>query len=67
MEEQIGRKINEIRIEDVIEVGADVIATACPYCLQMFEEAIERKKVNESLQALDIIQLVEQAISEAQS
>jgi len=67
MEEQIGRKINEIRIEDAIEVGADVIATACPYCLQMFEEAIERKKVNESLQALDIIQLVEQAISEAQS
>lgn len=67
MEEQIGRKINEIRIEDAIQVGADVIVAACPYCLQMFEEAIERKKVGESLQALDIVQLVEQATSEEQS
>jgi len=66
MEEQIGQKINERRIEDAIEVGADVIAAACPYCLQMFEEAIERKKVGESLQALDIIQLIEQALSERQ-
>jgi len=32
--------------------------------LQMFKEAIERKKVSELLQALDIIQLVEQAVSE---
>ena len=66
MEEQIGQKINERRIEDAIEVGADVISAACPYCLQMFEEAIDRKKVGESLQALDIIQLIEQAVSERQ-
>jgi Fe-S oxidoreductase/nitrate reductase gamma subunit len=64
MEEQTDQKINERRIEDAIEVGADVITAACPYCLQMLKEAIERKKVSELLQALDIIQLVEQAVSE---
>jgi len=67
MEETIGQKINEHRLEAALEAKADVIAVTCPYCLQMFTEAIERKKVKESLQALDIIQLVEQAISKDES
>jgi Fe-S oxidoreductase len=58
MEERIGKRISEERIEQVIETKADVVATACPYCLQMFEDAIKAKAVEESLKALDIAELL---------
>ena len=58
MEERIGKRISEMRIEHVVETGADVVATACPYCLQMFEDAIKAKEVEESLKALDIAELL---------
>ena len=58
MEERIGRRISEMRIDQVVETGAGVVATACPYCLQMFEDAIKAKEVEESLKALDIAELL---------
>jgi Fe-S oxidoreductase len=62
IEEIIGRKINEIRIEDAIKTGADTVVTTCPYCLQMLEEGIERKEAKESLKAKDLSELVEKAL-----
>ena len=64
MEERIGQRISEMRIEHVIETGADVVATACPYCLQMFEDAIKAKEVEESLKALDIAELLAAQLDE---
>ncbi len=58
MEERIGKRISEERIEEVIKTGAEIVATACPYCLQMFEDAIKAKESQESLKALDIVELV---------
>jgi Fe-S oxidoreductase len=55
-------KINQKRVEDVIKTGADTIVTACPYCLQMFEEGIEHKEIKDSLKARDLIELVEAAM-----
>ncbi len=63
MEENTGRKINEIRIEDVTSVGAEAVVTSCPYCLQMLEEGIERKQLKSSLRAMDLIEMVEKAIN----
>ena len=60
IEEQPGTtKINQMRIEDVIKTGADTVVTACPYCLQMFEESIEHKDIQDKLKALDLIEIVE--------
>ena len=65
LEEKIGRKINEIRLEDVLQTGAGTVVTACPYCLQMFEEVIENKDMKESLKARDLIELVEEATEQS--
>lgn len=62
MEETVGTKINESRIEDAIQAKADTVITACPFCLQMMDEGIGRKKVEESVKAMDIIELVEKAL-----
>jgi Fe-S oxidoreductase len=63
IEEQPGTtKINHMRIEDVLKTGAETVVTACPYCLQMFEEGIEHKDIEDSLNARDLIELVEAAM-----
>jgi len=58
MEERIGKRISEERLEDAINLKAEVLASACPYCLQMFEDAIKAKGVEESLRARDIAELI---------
>ena len=62
MEERVGRRINELRIEEAIQTRAEIVATACPYCLQMFEDAIKAKGVEESLQAMDIVELLQSTV-----
>ncbi|MBI4641670.1 MAG: (Fe-S)-binding protein [Candidatus Tectomicrobia bacterium] len=62
MEVSIGRKINEIRTEDVIETKADVVSVACPFCMQMFEDGVKGKRVEDKVKPLDIIELVEKAL-----
>lgn len=64
MEERIGTRINEARTEQIIETKADIVATACPYCLQMFEDAIKSKEASEYLKAMDLAELVESAIGQ---
>ncbi len=58
MEERVGKRISEMRVEQVMEVGAEVLAAACPYCLQMFEDAIKAKEAEETLKTFDIAELV---------
>lgn len=62
MEETVGRRTDEIRIEDIVETECSVAAVACPFCLQMLEEAARRKKIEESLEVLDLAELVEKAM-----
>ena len=63
IEEQPGTtKISHMRIEDVIKTGVETVVAACPYCLQMFEDAIEHKGMKESLKARDLVEIVEEAM-----
>ena len=62
-EQKAGERINEMRTEQALLTGAGVIATACPYCLQMFEDGIQTKQVQELVRTMDIAELVVQAMS----
>ncbi len=61
--EETGTRISYLRLEEAIAVRAGILATACPFCLQMFDDAVKAKKVEEELRPLDIAELVAQAIS----
>jgi Fe-S oxidoreductase len=50
------------RIEDVIETGADVVATACPFCMVMMTDGIKYKNREENLKNYDIAELVSMAL-----
>jgi len=59
LEERIGQRISEMRTEQAMATGAQIIATVCPFCLQMFDDAIKAKEAEESVKAMDIAELVE--------
>jgi len=61
-EQKEGQRINEMRTEQAMAVKAGVIATACPYCLQMFEDGIKAKEAEEALKVMDVAELVSEAI-----
>jgi len=61
-EQKQGQRINEMRTEQALAVGAGVIATACPYCQQMFEDGIKSKEAEETLKVRDIAELIAEAV-----
>jgi Fe-S oxidoreductase len=63
IEEQPGTtKINQMRLDDALKTGADTVVTSCPYCLQMFEESIDHQGIKDKVKAVDLIELVEEAM-----
>jgi Fe-S oxidoreductase len=50
------------RIEDAIEIQADIVVTACPFCMVMMTDGIKYKNKEESMQNLDIAELVSQSL-----
>jgi Fe-S oxidoreductase len=66
IEEQPGTtKISHMRLEDAIKTGAETVVTACPYCLQMFEESIEHKGIQDKLKAMDLVEIVEATMKQS--
>ncbi|MCJ7702546.1 MAG: heterodisulfide reductase-related iron-sulfur binding cluster [Anaerolineales bacterium] len=51
-------RINQARIQQVLDADVDVVATACPYCLIMFEDAIRSKGITDKVQVLDITEML---------
>jgi Fe-S oxidoreductase len=51
-----GERIADIRIKQLIDTGAEIIAVACPYCLQMFEETV--KAMNLKITVMDVTEIL---------
>ena len=60
---QSGERLAEIRVKDAVELGAEILATACPFCLLNLEDAVKSTGYEQSLQVRDIMELVSMAIS----
>ena len=43
LEESIGSRINLERTDEALATGADVVSTACPYCLIMLDDAVKTR------------------------
>ena len=50
------------RIEDAIETGADIVATACPFCMTMITDGIKYKNKEEQMKNYDLAELVAQSL-----
>lgn len=56
-------RINHRRLQDAREVKAEVVATACPYCLIMFDDAIRSKGLGEEIKVLDIAEVLDRQLA----
>jgi Fe-S oxidoreductase/nitrate reductase gamma subunit len=65
MEEEPDKRVNIRRLEEVIKAKADCVATACPYCLTMFDDALKAKGVEESVKAVDLSELLAESLEES--
>jgi Fe-S oxidoreductase len=57
-----GNPLADIRIKQALEVQADIIATACPYCMRMLRQAIETRGYAGDILVQDIAELLLQSI-----
>ncbi|MFD5946367.1 (Fe-S)-binding protein [Streptomyces collinus] len=62
MEERIGKRINNERVDEALSVNPDIVSTACPFCLVMLTDSVNGKKndgkAKESIQVVDVAQLL---------
>jgi Fe-S oxidoreductase len=62
MEEEAEKRVSTRRIDEIIGTGVDCVATACPYCLSMFDDALKAREAEESVKAVDLSELVAEAL-----
>ncbi len=55
-----GERMADIRVQQAANTGAEILAVACPYCLQMFEDSV--KTMNLDLQVMDIAELLAEVL-----
>jgi Fe-S oxidoreductase len=63
MEETLGKRVNLERTDEALTTGAEVVSTACPYCLIMLDDAVRARQREDEVRVLDLSQVVEQSIA----
>jgi Fe-S oxidoreductase len=65
MEERIGKRVNVERTDEALGTGAEIIATSCPYCLIMLDDAVNARRAEggaEGVTVIDIAQVLADSI-----
>jgi Fe-S oxidoreductase len=65
MEERIGKRVNVERTDEALGTGAEIIATSCPYCLIMLDDAVTARRSEgqaDGVVVIDIAQVLADSI-----
>jgi Fe-S oxidoreductase len=57
MEKLKGERLSDLRIEEALATGASILATACPYCITMFEDSIRTLNADDKIKVKDVSEL----------
>ena len=63
METPSGERFSDLRLEQALTAGAEVLATACPYCILNFDDSVVTKEKVDDIEIRDVAELVALAIS----
>ena len=50
-------------MDEALGTGADVVSTACPYCMIMLDDAVRANDKQDDVRVLDLSQLVEESLN----
>lgn len=62
MDEPKDRRVNYLRVQQALETDPDVIAVSCPYCMTMMEDGLKAKGKEETVKAMDVMELVARSL-----
>ena len=62
LEENIGKRVNMERTEEALGTGADIVSTACPFCMIMLDDAVKANGKGDEVSVMDISQVVEKSL-----
>ena len=58
MEEKIGSRINNVRVEQLLEANPQIIASSCPFCMTMLSDGVGAADKKDSVKTKDIAELI---------
>jgi len=56
-------RFSDLRVEQAIETGAEVLVTSCPYCITNFEDSLLSRKDSEAIKIKDITEIIQEVIA----
>jgi Fe-S oxidoreductase len=59
---ETGERLAETRVRDAVELGAEIITTACPFCVLTLEDAVKTSGNEEKLRVMDVTELLAEAM-----
>jgi Fe-S oxidoreductase len=59
---ETGQRLAEIRVRDAVELGAEILATACPFCTLTLEDAVKTSGHEDKIRVMDVTELLAEAI-----
>jgi Fe-S oxidoreductase len=62
METSKGERFSDLRVEQAVGVGAQVLATSCPYCITNFEDSRLNRENSEVIEIKDITEILQEVI-----
>ena len=57
-----GTRLAQLRVKEALDTSAEILATACPFCLLTLDEAVKHLNVEDKLRVLDIAEIAVQAL-----
>lgn len=54
------KEINIERTEEALATGADIIASACPFCMTMMSDGVKNKEKEKEVKVFDLAELIAQ-------
>ena len=64
METVKGQRFSDILVEQAVEMGADILVTACPYCLLNFKDSVVTSDKADVLEVKDLSEVVLEAMGD---
>jgi Fe-S oxidoreductase len=61
LETEAGERFSDLRVAEALDTGADILVTACPYCIACIEDSVKGQGIKD-LAVLDLAEVVAMAM-----
>jgi len=62
METPKEQRFSDLRLEQAVRAGAEVLVTSCPYCIASFEDSRKNLTDSEVIEIKDITEIIQEVM-----